>query len=74
LWHLYQLLATKGKGYHLSQGDGLFYSYSVFNNYKQLKKNFKHLQLLSYIHTGIKPLSNSPHVALFAYQKIKTDK
>lgn len=34
LWKLADLIKTKGKGYTISEGDGLAYSYSVFNNYK----------------------------------------
>lgn len=33
-WRLFDWIRTGGKGYHVSAGDGLFYSYSVFNNYK----------------------------------------
>lgn len=70
LWKLYQRIVTKGKMYHMSETDGLFYSYSVFNNYSQIKESFKNIQILSYIENGINPLYNSPHVALFAHNKI----
>lgn len=70
LWKLYQFIITKGKMYHISEGDGLFYSYSVFNNYSQIKKVFKNIQVLSFIDNGINPLYHSPHVALFAHNKI----
>ncbi|MGO1119633.1 class I SAM-dependent methyltransferase [Rhodovibrionaceae bacterium A322] len=36
LWGLLDLIKTRGKGYSISEGDGLYYSYSVFNNYKQI--------------------------------------
>lgn len=38
LWKLFDWARTKGKGYHISEGDGLFYSYSVFTNYPQIRK------------------------------------
>ena len=37
LWQCVNFLKTKGKGYSISEGDGLAYSYSVFDNYKQLR-------------------------------------
>jgi ubiquinone/menaquinone biosynthesis C-methylase UbiE len=33
LWPLANRIATRGNGYHISAGDGLFYSYSVFDSY-----------------------------------------
>src|SRR5664280_1185435 len=36
LWPLASLIKTKGKGYMISEGDGLAYSYSVFNDYRQI--------------------------------------
>ncbi len=36
LWNIADLIKTRGKGYTISEGDGLAYSYSVFNNYKHI--------------------------------------
>lgn len=36
LWPLVDRARTRGKGYHLSEGDGLFYSYSVYDNLAQV--------------------------------------
>lgn len=69
LWKKYQYIVTKGKMYHISEGDGLFYSYSVFNNYNQIKKTFKNIQVLGYLDEGVNPINDSPHVALFAHNK-----
>lgn len=33
LWGLYTLLRTRGKGYRITEGDGLAYSYSVYDSY-----------------------------------------
>jgi ubiquinone/menaquinone biosynthesis C-methylase UbiE len=38
LWPAYNFIKTKGKVYHISEGDGLFYSYSVYNNFKQINE------------------------------------
>jgi len=37
LWKLVKLIQTGGKGYTLSQGDGLAYSYSVYFQYDRLR-------------------------------------
>ncbi|WP_261556532.1 class I SAM-dependent methyltransferase [Frankia tisae] len=31
-WPLYTFLSTRGRGYHYSAGDGIFYSYSIFDS------------------------------------------
>lgn len=69
LWNVYRYIITRGKMYHITEGDGLFYSYSLFNNYRQIKSVFKNVQVLSYPETGINPLYNSEHAALFALNK-----
>ena len=33
LWHAFNFLRTRGKRYQISEGDGLFYSYSVYDSY-----------------------------------------
>jgi ubiquinone/menaquinone biosynthesis C-methylase UbiE len=33
LWHAFDFLRTGGKRYQISEGDGLFYSYSVYDSY-----------------------------------------
>lgn len=37
LWPAYTLLRTRGRGYMVSEGDGLFYSYSVFDDLPLLR-------------------------------------
>lgn len=38
LWPLYIFAKTRGKKYFISEGDGLFYSYSVFDSYATLSE------------------------------------
>ncbi|MCX7353639.1 MAG: class I SAM-dependent methyltransferase [Alphaproteobacteria bacterium] len=38
LWRIANLIKTKGKGYQITEGDGLAYSYSVFKNYEQIAR------------------------------------
>jgi ubiquinone/menaquinone biosynthesis C-methylase UbiE len=33
LWHAFNFVRTRGKHYQISEGDGLFYSYSVYDTY-----------------------------------------
>jgi hypothetical protein len=36
LWKAFDFVRTRGKLYQISEGDGLFYSYSVYDNYDLL--------------------------------------
>ena len=36
LWHAFNFVRTGGKRYQISDGDGLFYSYSVYDSYDQI--------------------------------------
>ncbi|WP_211299204.1 class I SAM-dependent methyltransferase [Methylovulum psychrotolerans] len=47
LWKVADFIKTLGKGYTLSEGDGLAYSYSVFNNYNQIQKACNNIHILN---------------------------
>jgi SAM-dependent methyltransferase len=64
LWKAADLLKTRGKGYSISVGDGLSYSYSVFNNYKQIRRQCKKIHLLNTTDGRINPYRSASHVAL----------
>jgi hypothetical protein len=40
-------LKRRGRGYIISDGDGISYSYSVFNDWKQIRAASCNIQLLS---------------------------
>jgi ubiquinone/menaquinone biosynthesis C-methylase UbiE len=63
LWKLAYLINTKGKGYTISEGDGLGYSYSVFNNYKLISEHCQ-THILNTVGAGVNPYKTAPHVAL----------
>jgi len=65
LWKVFQFIITKGKMYQISEGDGLYYSYSVFNNYKLLKKHCKLIHITNTIDGSINPYKTASHIALF---------
>ncbi len=47
LWSVADWIKTKGKGYTLSEGDGLAYSYSVYQSFQTLQKSWKTLRTTS---------------------------
>jgi ubiquinone/menaquinone biosynthesis C-methylase UbiE len=64
IWPLVYRIKTKGKGYCISEGDGLAYSYSVFNDYKQIRKKCKSVHFLDTSGAGPNLYRSAPHVAL----------
>ena len=66
LWKAYDFLATRGKGYHFSEGDGLYYSYSVFNDIPILKQKFLDVHLMSTQPSGSNLYRSAPHLAVYA--------
>lgn len=68
LWRAVDFIKTNGRGYTVSEGDGLAYSYSVFNNYKQIAAKC-HTHILNTRPAGTDPYKSSPHVALLGIKK-----
>ncbi|HVU15159.1 MAG TPA: class I SAM-dependent methyltransferase [Phototrophicaceae bacterium] len=66
LWKTANFIKTRGKGYSISEGDGLFYSYSVFDNYAQIRAACKAVYIINTQDAGINPYRSAPHVALLA--------
>ena len=64
LWPLADFVNTRGKGYTMSEGDGLAYSYSVFNDYRQIEKACGSVHILNTLGARINPYRSAPHVAL----------
>lgn len=69
LWKLADLLKTKGRRYFISEGDGLAYSYSVFNNYKQVRDQCRSVHLLNTRDGYIDPYKSASHVALLGIKR-----
>ncbi|MGQ0700534.1 MAG: class I SAM-dependent methyltransferase [Panacagrimonas sp.] len=68
-WPLVDFIKTKGRGYTISEGDGLAYSYSVFNNYEQIKRQCKSVHLVNTQPAGVNPYRTAGHVALLGIKK-----
>lgn len=47
LWPVANWIKTKGKGYTLSEGDGLAYSYSVYQSFRTIHKCWRNLRITS---------------------------
>jgi SAM-dependent methyltransferase len=46
LWRAFDFMRTRGKRYQISEGDGLFYSYSVYDSYDQISRWATHILVL----------------------------
>jgi ubiquinone/menaquinone biosynthesis C-methylase UbiE len=64
LWPLADRIKTKGKGYSISEGDGLAYSYSVFNNHRQIAAACRSVHMLNTANAGPNLYRTASHVAL----------
>ncbi len=69
LWPLADRIKTKGKGYVMSKGDGLVYSYSVFNNYKQIRAACESVHLVNTTDAAPDLYRTASHVALLGIKR-----
>jgi len=69
LWKVADFIKTGGKGYDFSEGDGLTYSYSVFNDYRVIQKHCKSIHLLNTRAGGVNPYRSAGHVGLLGVKK-----
>lgn len=64
LWRCAAFVKTKGRGYSMSDGDGLAYSYSVYSNYAQVTKACERVHVVNTSGGGRNPYRTASHVAL----------
>lgn len=64
LWPVADLIKTRGKGYSITEGDGLAYSYSLFSDYPLIRRQCKRVHLVNTVDAGINPYRSASHVAL----------
>ena len=69
LWKAFDLAKTKGKGYMESEEEGISYSYSVFQNYRQIRRACKNIHILNTIGGGGHAYRDAGHVALLGIKK-----
>ena len=71
VWKVARFIQTKGRMYSFTEGDGIAYSYSVFDSYDQLAKWADYILLIPVDHerpvkSWFDPLLTSPGVILCA--------
>ena len=71
VWRALDFVKTRGKGYTYSDGDGVAYSYSVFNSYEQVARACKSVHVLNTDagSWGVDPYRSAGHVALLGILK-----
>ena len=66
LWPLANFLKTGGRGYSISRGDGLFYSYSVIDSLRTLKASCSVVHLMNTTSAGPNLYRTANHLAVLA--------
>ncbi len=69
IWPLVDHIKSGGKRYYVSEGDGLFYSYSTYFNYPQLKRVSNTVHVLNTKGAGVNPYRTASHTAFLAILK-----
>jgi len=72
LWRFANWVKTRGKGYTYSEGDGVAYSYSVFQNLGQVQEAWEDVQVIATSPNGASlggPLASAGHVLLVAQSR-----
>ena len=64
-WKLGYWLRTGGKCYGISEGDGLSYAYSVFDDYNFIAKHCEYIHMMNTNGNGENLFRNAQNVALF---------
>jgi SAM-dependent methyltransferase len=66
LWSALNYLRTGGKGYFISEGDGLYYSYSLIDDLPILNRRFEHVMLLNPVGHSIDHAHQAPTLVAIA--------
>ena len=72
LWPVADMIKTRGKGYTYSEGDGIAYSYSVFQNLSQIRESWSDVSVIATspnISRKANLLTGAPHVLLIAQSR-----
>lgn len=64
LWPLANFIKTKGRGYTESEGDGIAYAYSVFDNYDLVASQCRRMHVLNTNGDGRRSFRAAAHIAL----------
>lgn len=66
LWPTVQRVVTRGKGYKYSEGDGIYYSYSLYDSIPVIQQYCAHPNLITTKGFGRNPYRACSHVAVLA--------
>lgn len=66
LWRAFDLLRTRGKGFHYSEGDGVYYSYTLLDDVPVLRRKFPNVIWLGTAPSGSDLYRSAGSVAIFA--------
>jgi len=69
LWPVVNWLKTRGRGYNFSEGDGVNYSYSVFDDYDFIRSKCSDVMVINLDGSGKIALTGAHHVGLFGILK-----
>jgi ubiquinone/menaquinone biosynthesis C-methylase UbiE len=69
LWPAANYIKTRGKGYSVSEGDGIAYSYSVFNQYRQIDAQCASVHMMNTMNSGPNLYRSASHVALLGIKR-----
>ncbi len=66
LWNFFDFLKTRGKGYTVTPGDGLAYSYSLFDDLPAIRRGSQSVHFFTTRTTGPSLYPQASHLALLA--------
>ena len=64
LWKIADLIATRGRGYMITDDDGISYRYSVFDDYPLITRECHRVHLLNTMQTALNFYRSASHVAI----------
>jgi SAM-dependent methyltransferase len=64
LWSLYKFLITRGRGYRITDDDGLWYPYSIFDTYKVIRPHCASIHFLNTLNSEPNLYRKASHVAM----------
>ena len=72
LWPVAEFIKTRGKGYRVSDDDGVSYTYSVFNDYDAIVAHCKRIHFLNTMTSGPNLYRSASHVALLGLKRLES--
>jgi SAM-dependent methyltransferase len=70
LWPVADWIKTRGKGYQITDGDGLAYSYSLFDTYRVVSRACKGVYIFNTVPAGPNPYRSATHVAVLGVKTV----